>query len=100
LRVIVQQTVRPDGQRGRRGYWDPARPDEIRIGWRSHRSHDHAVDMVNTLIHEVLHSLRPQASESWIRRRAGLWSLDGQIRSEAAIRLLNATFFDEEAYMQ
>lgn len=68
----------------------------ITIAWAAHRRHDFAYDMVNTLIHEVVHQMRKAASESWVRKAAGCLYLDHKVRAAAAIRLLDVTYFGGE----
>ena len=86
-----------------RGLWHgdedvPGQFDEttITIAWAAHRSSDFAHDMVNTLIHEVLHQLRKAASEAWIRKQTARLYVDDKVRAEAAIRLLDVTYFGGE----
>jgi len=95
LKVRIVERISAAGCEGRRGYWDTNNPEWVTIGWRAHKATDHAADMANTLIHETIHSLRPTASEWWVRRRAGLFAREDKVCAEAALRLLNAVFFDD-----
>ena len=84
-----------------RGLWegedgDAPREITITIAWAAHRQDDFAHDMTKTLIHEVVHQLRHAASEKWTRKETGRLYIDDKIRAEAAIRLLNVTYFDGE----
>lgn len=68
--------------------------ETISIGRRLHERSAYGHDMVSTFLHEMLHYLRPSATERWIKRREMHWFADDKVRAAAAIRLLNAVLFD------
>lgn len=81
-----------------RGLWEgddatPASEARITVAWAAHRKSDFAHDMVNTLIHEVVHQLRKSAGEAWVRRQTARLYVDDKVRAAAAIRLLDVTYF-------
>jgi hypothetical protein len=99
LRIIKKFS---DGK-GKRGQWETMADgtDRITIAWKAHQRTEFGHDMVNTLIHEVVHHLRPdvpgdRAGEAWVRRQTAKLYTDDKVRAAAAIRLLNATYFTEE----
>ncbi|SRR6266513_2815204 len=88
IRVVENATVDGVSMRG----W--TEDDIISVGRKQHEKSAYAHDMVSTLIHEMLHYLRPKASERWVQRRELAWYADDKVRAAAAIRLLNAVLFD------
>jgi hypothetical protein len=98
LVVRIVERIRYEGcTKNQRGWSDyDADPNLVTVATKPHVKQSHAADMTGTLIHEAIHLLRPPASERWVRKQEGLFVSDDKIRAEAAIRLLNAVFFDDK----
>lgn len=93
---IVKKFSSPNHRR--RGLWEwwPDGVMKITVAWESHRKHNFAHDMVDTVIHEVIHNIRQSASEAWTRKHSARLYIDPVIRAAAAIKLLDVTYFDGE----
>lgn len=67
----------------------------IRVGISSHASTGGAADMVDSLIHELLHFVEPRAKESTVARWTKAHFTNPELRSRAAIKLLDLSAFGE-----
>lgn len=87
LRIVERATVEGKDVRGH------IDGEDIVIGKRDHAGVPD--DIVLTAVHEILHFLRPDASERWVKHRELRWFSDDKVRAAVAIRLLGAALFPE-----
>jgi hypothetical protein len=69
--------------------------ETIRIAKRFHRTEGLEMGLVSTLIHELIHHARPDASETWVRRQEPVWLRDQRVREEACFRLIREAYYGE-----
>lgn len=94
IRVVERATVEgEDGSRYTvRGYLDKNQK-EIVVGKTYTRSWGGADDVVQVVIHELLHAAVPAASEAWVKRKDMQFFKIPELREAVAIRLLDLVMF-------
>lgn len=67
----------------------------VRIGKTSHARTGGGADMVDTLIHELIHLTEPRAKESTVAIWTKVHYTNSELRARAAIKLLDLAVFGE-----
>lgn len=67
----------------------------VRLGRVSHTLTGGAADLVDTLLHELIHFVEPQASEATVARWTKVHYTNPELRAQMAIRLLDLAVFGE-----